>query len=603
MKNNLIKNLNQYLSLKNVSYAALLLNGISVLFGILYVILIPITGNVLFWELYGAILLLTIFGNFILVYKTDQKLDKQTTLGNRVSVLSYVYLIFVIFGIIFVLLSNFIISVTYSNKILDNLGFYTVQFVFYFGIFVFGFFLGIVNIKNLESREVWKAGEEGIPQISERTLKVNKILKIILGILCLIALAVGLFLSASILFGRWGGGLLWMINMFFPELAFGISFAFLSITVILLKLISRKQRTKVHYVVALIGLIITGIMMMPYFMTPFNAHSAEAQFASAFGEDWRNGIDADLEAKYMMKSTFITPGYFLRIPPEECNYKADVLYFDGAKSNYSKDKDITLDFDVFWPKEIKEGMPGVKNGKSAIIIKIHGGSWRYGDKGVGHVMQVNKHFAAQGYIVYDIQYGLKDEEGGGVLSFITPENVLGDFDINDMVRHIGNFTKYISDSANQYSIEELDGNSNMTFISGGSAGGHLCCTTALGIYSGDYTSVFGDDLRIIGYIPFYPANGLSGLEGKDEFKNPEQYLIDGNAPPCLIYQGTNDPVCAGVSEKIKEEYNNAENEECAIIWLQFSGHANDIYYSGYYNQIFLYYYERFTYLCVEGAIA
>ncbi|GAI93690.1 unnamed protein product, partial [marine sediment metagenome] len=37
------------------------------------------------------------------------------------------------------------------------------------------------------------------------------------------------------------------------------------------------------------------------------------------------------------------------------------------------------------------------------------------------------------------------------------------------------------------------------------------------------------------------------------------------------------------------------NDECVILWMLLGGHASDFYFSGYYNQIFLYYMERFLY--------
>jgi len=42
------------------------------------------------------------------------------------------------------------------------------------------------------------------------------------------------------------------------------------------------------------------------------------------------------------------------------------------------------------------------------LIRIHGGAWVGGDKGFANMMQVNKYFAAQGYTVFDVQYGLTD---------------------------------------------------------------------------------------------------------------------------------------------------------------------------------------------------
>jgi acetyl esterase/lipase len=317
--------------------------------------------------------------------------------------------------------------------------------------------------------------------------------------------------------------------------------------------------------------------------------------------NWRGNISPSVEAKYFKTSHFTSPGLFLGIQPKDCNYRADVLYFNGSESSHLEDKNITLYFDVFWPKVDAADFPGkTPGGNYSIIIRIHGGGWSSGSKGYTNMMQVNKYFAAQGYIVYDIQYGLNH----GFLTNIvpTPANVLGDFDINDMVRHIGNFTRYIAKSSNPFSASSLNGDLDYVFVSGGSAGGHLTCTTALGIASNNYTNYFSSDLTIKGMIPFYPANGRSGLDGEPEFKNPENYLVNSSSPPVLIYQGTHDLGTAVTSRNIKSRYANAGNQECSIIWLPLSGHANDMYFSGYYNQVFLYYMERFLYLCVIGYI-
>ena len=81
-------------------------------------------------------------------------------------------------------------------------------------------------------------------------------------------------------------------------------------------------------------------------------------------------------------------------------------------------------------------------------------------------MQMNKYFASQGYIVFDIQYGLHRPDRKE--DALTPINVLGDFNIDDMVRQIGEFTKYLEFNADKYNA-----NLDSVFISGGSAGGHL----------------------------------------------------------------------------------------------------------------------------------
>ncbi len=43
-------------------------------------------------------------------------------------------------------------------------------------------------------------------------------------------------------------------------------------------------------------------------------------------------------------------------------------------------------------------------------------------------------------------------------------------------------------------------------------------------------------------------------------------------------------------------YLDNANEEICVLLFPFAGHANDLYFPGYYNQVFLYYMERFMYL-------
>ena len=167
---------------------------------------------------------------------------------------------------------------------------------------------------------------------------------------------------------------------------------------------------------------------------------------------------------------------------------------------------------------------------------IHGGGWVSGDKGMMNMLQMNKHFASQGYIVFDIQYGIA-KNPLYLLDPLTPNYNKGTFDIDDMMRQIGIFTNYLANNSKKYGA-----NLDSVFISGGSAGGHLTCAVALAIACGNYTDMFNTNLTIKGLIPFYPANGqmgFFGVSGSDIFKNPEK-LITRNSPPCLIFQGTHD---------------------------------------------------------------
>ena len=105
---------------------------------------------------------------------------------------------------------------------------------------------------------------------------------------------------------------------------------------------------------------------------------------------------------------------------------------------------------------------------------------------------------------------------------------------------------------------------------------------------------------IKGIIPFYPAYKLADQyisgEFTFEFLNPE-LLITFNSPPCLIYHGSGDgKVLPEISESLKNTYNINGNNECALILFPTASHLSDIYFAGYFNQLFLYYMERFSYL-------
>ncbi|HMF30893.1 MAG TPA: alpha/beta hydrolase, partial [Candidatus Lokiarchaeia archaeon] len=234
-------------------------------------------------------------------------------------------------------------------------------------------------------------------------------------------------------------------------------------------------------------------------------------------------------------------------------------------------------------------------GANSTLIRIHGGGWTTGDKGQGDMLQMNKYFAAQGYCVFDIQYGLNNGPTNlELVKLITPANVMGNFTIDDMVRHIGIFCEYLAAHQAQYGA-----NLSSVFISGGSAGGHLTCAAALAIASGQYASLFGSSLVIRGYVPFYPGNGVAQFidnnVSRPEFYDPTK-MVTAASPPCLVYQGSEDGlVNPATSQALKDAYTAAKNPACAVIWLPLGGHASDLDFSGYYNTFFLYYMERFLY--------
>jgi acetyl esterase/lipase len=349
---------------------------------------------------------------------------------------------------------------------------------------------------------------------------------------------------------------------------------------ILFRLTNRFPNKKLVEIITLIGIISTSLFLLPIASLPVDVQQAEKEFSDAFGQNWRSRIGPETEP-YFLKSPVHLNSYFLAEKEPQCTVIENVLFYEG---NDTIERGLKLYFDAYIPKA-----PGI--GNYSTLIRIHGGAWILGDKGQGNMLEVNKYFAAQGYVVFDVQYGIFDT-GSNIP--ITPSNTLGNYTIDDMVRHLGEFTKFLSLHASNFSA-----NLNSTFISGNSAGGHLALTLGLAISNGSMPHLFGTGIVVKGIIPYYPANGLSKnvLPDSNTIFNDGLNFITPNSPPILIFHGKQDGlVKPSISEQIKTMYRQQGITESALIWWTFSGHAGDLHYYGPYSQIGLYYAERFMYL-------
>ncbi|MHA1274018.1 MAG: prolyl oligopeptidase family serine peptidase [Promethearchaeota archaeon] len=443
--------------------------------------------------------------------------------------------------------------------------------------------------------------------------KLKKRVKVILKIFCYITLGIGIY---------------WTIIMFYPlpptqlsnAFAMGIAqvsgfliILYLLTTLLLLKLTPKKKPKKIkrkedtlpgekligknptYKIVLIIGLSLAIINSLPLLSTPLAIDNAENEFARAYGDNWRDRIPAEVES-YFLPCQFDMMHYFLGMPQKECRVDTNILYY--------KDDKVELYFDVYYPPKTNKELPG----HNSTIIKIHGGGWTQGDKGIGDMLWVNKYLAAQGYIVFDIQYGLYKPEEESIVKLPTPEHVRSDkVNLHDMVFHIGYFTKQLeSQLADRYHA-----NLDSVFIMGGSAGGHLTCIVGYGYNDKYFAGNFSDTLTIKGVIPYYPAiraeRFASGsrddlIPGTPE-SNPLAYekftptnLIDKNDPSTIIFHGEQDNLVP--IQESRDIKNKLRENDVRCLYLTFptAAHANDYMANNNYQQVFLYYLERFLYL-------
>ncbi len=571
-----------WFSLKNISSFNIILNSCSIASTILY-LLIPdiIVAN----NFAGSILILTIFADIFLIYFSEIYLNKNSSFGRRLNILCYLFLFNGFLTLLLIFSGNFIFPILYFNQkniILFPRGLISINLLV---LLSFGLLLSVFHLKKHDQTDFWdlknfKKKKKKFPNLPKIKMIFKKILKLnsyffyIFGICSAIVLITGPFEYVTEIIAAISG-----------QLGLYLSLFLFANTILLKKLKKKKRRRNKFFNLGIIGFIIPIILLLPLFFTPLTINSAQKEFNSAFGNDWEEKIPEDAN-KYFLNSPFSISKYLLGISQKDYKVQTDIKYYE--------EEGLSLYFDVYMPWKNDKDLPG----RNSTLIRIHGGGWASGDKGMQNVPQINYYFAAQGYIVFDIQYGLKDNTGSN--DFITPSHVKGNFTLNDMINHIGAFTRYLEAHGNEYGA-----NLESIFLSGGSSGGHLALVAGLCMSNGKFNHVFSSKLTIKGIIPYYPANGMAnflGVQGDEIFINPNS-LIDSSSPACLIFQGTHDVLnYFNIAENIKTKYLEAGNTKCVIIWHNFAGHACEYYYPGYYNQISLYYLERFMYLSSRDLI-
>jgi acetyl esterase/lipase len=356
----------------------------------------------------------------------------------------------------------------------------------------------------------------------------------------------------------------------------------------------RKYKNIKYTIVIFLGLLLSFLNVLPILTVPVSVQDAETEFSRTYGDDWRKEIPNSISSQFL-PTQFNLYNYFLGTPHPDCNFETDIKYYE--------DENVSLYFDVYYPKSSRRDLVG----NNSIIINIHGGSWQFGDKGIGNVPLLNKYLASQGYIVFDIQYGLLDAGGS---SFIpTPEHTRHpNMTLAKMVFQIGFFTKEVADKyASQYG-----GNKDSVFIMGRSAGAHLTGVVGLGYNDPYFAGNFSEDITIKGLVPIYPPNfanpyfthePLKRLIPENLTSNPLAFekftpsaLADENDPPVIIYQGLNDQLVPYINSKAIQ--NSLENVgvNCVVVTFPFATHASDLLIGNSFSQVWIYYLERFLYL-------
>ncbi|MGO1919532.1 MAG: alpha/beta hydrolase fold domain-containing protein [Alkalibacterium gilvum] len=511
----------------------------------------------IFANIFGLILILTLTGNTV-----------AASIVNRQKAVSFVYLLLSSFGLIIVMILNTITSLMPSNQ--------SSQSVIAIGLMLLLLIVGaLFTGLTLKDKRKWdKTDLVTAKQSSESYRKTRKAILIFLSVLLFIGTLLAIVMLTNLPSGLIEAGL--------SPYSFFYSFIYLSLAGISLKLINIKKHPIISNIFGALGIGLYILYAVPFLSIPSMLNEAEENYTKAFSNEWKTFDDDISEFKDIPLSI---PAFFFGTASEDYSLEQDVLFYEGTEG---VDKELELRFDAYMPPEDAESLPGERS----VLIRIHGGGWGTGGKGFFNFSQINKYFASQGYTVFDVQYGL-EESGQSAVFLSGPDTVYGDFSIDDMVRHLGIFTTYLADNSDTYNADI-----NSVFISGGSAGGQLANALTLASSSGDYPDLVDPRLTVKGLIPLYPANDLSSfrnISGMEELVDPA-LLVEENSPPTLVFQGDRDTIVGPqVARNFKDAYLKENNDDIAIIWMPYGAHISDIYFSGVYNQTFMYYMERFMY--------
>jgi len=250
---------------------------------------------------------------------------------------------------------------------------------------------------------------------------------------------------------------------------------------------------------------------------------------------------------------------FVGIETDDFVIKRDIVYYSSSSG---ADSGLNLKYDMYLPTD--------ETACKSVLVNLHGSG---GDKDIGNYAHRNKYFASRGYVVFDLQYGDWNESNTG-------------FNENMYSHSSESFLFYI-DKFFEYLSENNDSGADLSsvFITGVSMGGSLTSKYA---YSYDnHLDDYGITLK--GIIPVYPAYRPDD-DGIDNYLN----YVDANSVPTMVVMGTSDCIVRpqALGETV-DAFSNAGNPNCFPLEISYAGHGSDSLMTGRFNQLFIYYTERF----------
>ncbi|HME55665.1 MAG TPA: alpha/beta hydrolase [Candidatus Lokiarchaeia archaeon] len=400
---------------------------------------------------------------------------------------------------------------------------------------------------------------------------LTKILKVI-GVCFIFLVYVLSIIAPTFFFGQGPGVIYWVAG----DLSMTFVLFLVPMTIIMIRHVPRTKlkRDRVLLVsFVIVGCVLVGINLVPIVQTMTTTiPSLDRQFETAFGSNWENKIPDKVRDNFRVEAISLKDMLYTMPVP---------VVSETFNVTYMIDKGLALKFDWYGPSGVS-----ATSAQLPVIIALHPGSWRYYDKGVANNFPVSQYLASEGYIVVDAQYGLYNGSAGT-------------FTLRDMIREIGRLTNYLALNANEFHV-----NVSRAFFLGRSAGAHLSLVAGLGYDNPFFANNFSISLHCLGIIPYYAPTNMSlffnaseqilfGVSPSEfQFFNPVD-LVSPTSPPVLCFQGLADGLVNPLNAYQLQDAMAARGRTCILGMFPNDGHEFDVFYNYFYDQVCVYYIERF----------
>lgn len=273
------------------------------------------------------------------------------------------------------------------------------------------------------------------------------------------------------------------------------------------------------------GLVGTGLALDHWWKMSHSSGVSDAQFAQAFGPDWKQKLENESERKDRYLPWRWQP--LIPLASEEPKWERDLVYHEFSETGRK------LLFDLWTPPSsvAKSGMA---------IIYVHGSAWFLLDKDMGTRNQFRR-LASLGHVCMDISYRLCPEVG-----------------VVDMVGDVKRATAWIKRNADRLGVR-----ADRVVLMGASAGAHVSLLAAYNPENAKFTpsDLLETDLSVCGVVSFYGPTDLFAYwnhTNQEQFASGPKVAIGTYDPEGFkkntMYSGRTDILLGGRPTEVPEAY-------------------------------------------------